>query len=250
MVLHDVRYDGRPLFYRMALSDMNVPYADPRPHYHKKAAFDLGDAGAGLTANDLYVISSSIGDVIEKNNCVCIHEQDYGIGWKHTNYRTGNASVVRARELVLQSIMTVSNYEYILMFIFTQAGDVVYEVRATGILSTQPIDEGVQVPWGTVVHPGVLAAHHQHIFSLRVDPMIDGPNNTFSYDECVPLPRDAHLNPHGTGYITKETQISTSGGYDLDMSRNRVFKIKNNDVRNPINQEAVGFKVSVPDYQK
>ena len=41
------RYDGRPLFYRMALSDMTVPYADPRRPYHKKQAFDLGDAGAG-----------------------------------------------------------------------------------------------------------------------------------------------------------------------------------------------------------
>ena len=46
-------------------------------------------------------------------NVVCIHEQDGGIGWKHTNYRTGRAAVVRQRELVLQSIITVANYEYI-----------------------------------------------------------------------------------------------------------------------------------------
>ena len=30
MVLYDVRYDGRTLFYRLSLSDMNIPYADPR----------------------------------------------------------------------------------------------------------------------------------------------------------------------------------------------------------------------------
>lgn len=48
MVLYDVRYDGRSLFYRLALSDMNIPYADPRHPFHKKAAFDLGDAGAGI----------------------------------------------------------------------------------------------------------------------------------------------------------------------------------------------------------
>lgn len=47
MVLYDVRYDGRNLFYRLALSDMNIPYADPRHPFHKKSAFDLGDAGAG-----------------------------------------------------------------------------------------------------------------------------------------------------------------------------------------------------------
>ena len=43
MVLYDVSYDNRSLFYRLSLSDMNIPYGDPRPPYHKKAAFDLGD---------------------------------------------------------------------------------------------------------------------------------------------------------------------------------------------------------------
>ena len=81
-------------------------------------------------------------------NVVCVHEQDAGIGFKHTNYRTGRAVVARNRELVLQSIITVSNYEYILAFIFNQAGEIDYEIRATGILSTQPIDEGVEVPFG------------------------------------------------------------------------------------------------------
>lgn len=96
------------------------------------------------------VLSNDTGDAIDMNNCVCIHEQDAGIGWKHTNYRTGRAVLVRNRELVLQSIITVSNYEYVLAFIFNQAGELSYEVRATGILSTQPVDEGVQVPFGTV----------------------------------------------------------------------------------------------------
>lgn len=53
MVLYDVRYEGRNVFYRVSLSDMNIPYADPRHPYHKKSAFDLGDAGAGVMANDL-----------------------------------------------------------------------------------------------------------------------------------------------------------------------------------------------------
>lgn len=41
-VLFNISYDGRPLFYRIGLSDMNIPYADPRHPYHKKSAFDLG----------------------------------------------------------------------------------------------------------------------------------------------------------------------------------------------------------------
>ena len=267
MVLYDVRYEDRPLFYRLSLSDMNIPYADPRHPYHKKAAFDLGDAGAGAVANNLKlgcdclgsihylsaVIADDKGNPVPLENCVCIHEQDAGIGWKHTNYRTNRAAVVRNRELVLQSIITVSNYEYILAFMFNQAGEVIYEVRATGILSTQPIDHALNhtgVPFGTVVHPGVLAAHHQHIFSLRIDPMLDGPLNRLVYDEAHAYPITPDWNPHGTGYYVQETVVSHSTGLDLDPSTNRTFKIQNPTVRNPINNKPVAYKIHAPPFQK
>ncbi|KAF2213612.1 hypothetical protein CERZMDRAFT_120834 [Cercospora zeae-maydis SCOH1-5] len=263
MVIHNVRYDGRALFYRLALSDMNIPYGDPRAPFHRKSAFDLGDAGAGIMANDLKLGCDCLGSIhylsailtddkgkpLDMPNVVCIHEQDGGIGWKHTNYRTGRAAVVRNRELVIQSIITVSNYEYIMAFMFNQAGEMSYEVRATGILSTQPIDEGVEVPWGTVVHPGVLAAHHQHIFSLRVDPMIDGHQNRLVYEEAHAMPR-SELNPHGTGYYSKETLVEASGGYDVDYAANRTFKIQNVHKRNPINNKPVAYKIHVPPFQK
>ena len=49
--LHDVHYDGRSVLYRLSLSEMTVPYGDPRPPFHRKQAFDFGDAGAGRAAN-------------------------------------------------------------------------------------------------------------------------------------------------------------------------------------------------------
>ena len=242
---------------------MNIPYADPRHPFHKKAAFDLGDAGAGVMANNLKlgcdclgsihylnaVLSDDQGEPLPMENVVCIHEQDAGIGWKHTNYRTGRAAVVRNRELVVQSIITVANYEYIMAFMFNQAGELAYEVRATGIISTQPIDDGLEVPWGTVVHPGVLAVHHQHIFSLRIDPAIDGHSNRLVYEEAHPMPR-SDFNPHGVGYTVQETLVSQSTGLDTKEDSNRVFKIQNTSVRNPINGKPVAYKLHMPPFQK
>ena len=264
IVLYDVSYDGRPLFYRMSLSDMNVPYGDPRHPYHKKAAFDLGDNGAGLMANNLQlgcdclgvvhyhqgVIADDRGQPKEMQNVVCVHEQDAGIGWKHTNYRTGRPVVTRDRELVIQSVMTVANYEYIVAFMFNLAGEISYETRATGIVSTAPIDPGVTVPWGTIVHPGVLASVHQHIFSLRLDPQIDGCQaNKVVYDEAMPMPR-SELNPHGTGYTISSTPIRNSGGYDLDVSKNRTFRIESSNSINPVNSRPMAYKIMAPDFQK
>ncbi|KAK6077890.1 copper amine oxidase [Seiridium cupressi] len=264
MVLHEVSYDGRPLFYRVSLSDMSVPYADPRAPFHKKQAFDLGDAGAGVMANDLKLGCDCLGAIAYKDgliaddhgrpmsrpNAMCIHEQDGGILWKHTNYRSGRPVVVRRRELVIQSIITVANYEYILAFIFDQAGEMAYEVRATGILSTQPIDPGVEVPFGTVVHDGVLGGYHQHILSLRVDPELDGDKgNRLVYEETSALPRHSETNPHGNGYISKRTTLEKTGGYDLESRNNRVFMIENPNKQNPVNGKNVAYKIQIPPVQ-
>ncbi|KAI5459688.1 copper amine oxidase [Mariannaea sp. PMI_226] len=264
LVLRDVRYDGRPLFYRISLSEMAVPYGDPRPPYHRKMAFDLGDVGAGMVANNLALGCDCLGAIkyldglvcdrdgnpVTMPNAICIHEQDGGIGWKHTNYRTQRACVTRNRQLVLQQILTVSNYEYILAFVFNQAAELEYEVRATGILSTSAIDEGTEVDFGTVVHPGVLAAHHQHILSLRVDPALgsysDG--NRLIYQEAHPMPVD-DFNPFGNGYRTVATPVEKAAGLDLNSSKARVFMIQNNNIKNSINNLPVAYKVQVPPMQ-
>ena len=109
-----------------------------------------------------FPISGPRGEILERNNAVCMHEIDNGIGWKHTNVLNGLVSIVRARVLVLQTIITVGNYEYIFAWHFDQAAGLHYQIQATGILSTAPIDMGAKVPWGTNVNDGVMAPNHQH----------------------------------------------------------------------------------------
>lgn len=233
--------------------------ADPRAPYHRKQAFDVGDVGFGNTANQLtlgcdclghikyfdgYRIDSKGNPVLLKN-VICLHEQDAGLQHKHTNYRTGAATVVRNRQLVVQMIVTVSNYEYIFAWIFDQAGGVELEVRATGILSTMPIDQGTVVPWGTNVGPGVMAANHQHIFSMRVDPAIDGHNNnTVVYSDSVAMADDdGTMNPYNVGYTTQTTALKCSGPADTSVEKNRVFKIRNDNVINPTSLRPVAYRL-------
>ncbi|KAK0640020.1 Copper amine oxidase 1 [Lasiodiplodia hormozganensis] len=257
MTLHDVRYDGRSLFYRLSLSEMFVPYGDSRCPYPRKGAFDLGNDGAGVNANNLklgcdclghirYIDAwhnTSSGDPFKLPHVICCHEIDDGILWKHTNPRTGNAVVTRSRVLVLQTIITVSNYEYIFLFYFGQDASIHYEVRATGILSTAPIDVGDKVPYGTTVAPGVLAPYHQHLFCLRIDPALDGRLNSLAVEESHPMPTDDAQNPFGVGYVTKSNIVSEESGLDLDFASNRVFKIINENKVNPITHTPVGFKL-------
>ena len=151
--------------------------------------------------------------------------------------------VARSRVLVLQTIITVANYEYIFAFHFTQAASIRYEVRATGILSTTPIQIGEQVPFGKVVAPGAMAPYHQHLFSLRIDPWIDGQLNSFLISESHPMPLDDSTNPFGVGYTTSREIVDRECALDLDISKARTFRVINEDSLNSTSGSPVGYEI-------
>ncbi|KAF2108826.1 amine oxidase [Lophiotrema nucula] len=263
LVIHDATYDGRQVFHRISLSEMFVPYGDPRAPYPRKAAFDFGNNGGGVNANNLGLGCDCLGHIkyfhfwhhtndgipVKMPNVVCCHEQDDGILWKHTNYRTNNAVVTRSRILVLQTVITVSNYEYIFAFHFNQAAEISYEVRATGILSTAFIDVDGKVPYGTNVAPGVMAPYHQHLFSLRIDPAVDGHKNSLLVEESHPVPVEDPKSMTNVGYVTKKEYIETETPLDTDNRTNRTFKIVNENVTNPVSGTPVGYKLE-PHYSQ
>ncbi|KAG9245340.1 primary-amine oxidase [Calycina marina] len=256
--LHDLRYDGRSVLYRLSLSEMTVPYGDPRPPFHRKQAFDFGDAGAGRAANNLAlgcdclgvikyfdaVLTAKDGTATVSKNVLCLHEQDNGIGWKHTNYTTQNAIVSRSRELVVQFIITLANYEYIFAYKLDQAGGITIETRATGIVSVVNIDAGKTSPWGNVVSSGALAQNHQHIFCVRIDPAIDGYNNTVAVEESLLMPISKEINPYGNGYEVRTTPITHAKHLDASPLTNLTIKLTNPHILNPISQKPVAYKFS------
>lgn len=223
-VLHDVCYDGRPVAYRLNYSEMTVPYADPRPPYQRKQAFDFGDGGVGRLANSLELgcdcldaihyldalLAGPDGTPADARSVVCLHEQDASVLWKHTNYRTDRAVMTRARELVVQFVATMANYEYILAFKLDLAGALTLETHATGIVSVVAIDDGKRSDYGNVIAPGVLAQIHQHIFAVRVDPAIDSyrPGCTrVIVEESPPTDPDPATNPHGNLYHVRRSAM-------------------------------------------
>lgn len=195
------------------------------------------------------LLTNPDGSAQVSKNVICLHEQDNGINWKHTNWRTGRAVVTRRRELVVQFIITLANYEYIFAFKLDQAAGITLEARATGIVSVVNIDEGKTAPWGNVVNPGTLAQNHQHIFCARIDPAVDGHGNSLVREESVPVAVDPATNPNGNLYEVQTTVVKTSAGMDLDPMRNRVFKVQNPSRRNPVSGKPVGYKITTPPTQ-
>lgn len=126
--------------------------------------------------------------------------------------------------------MTISNYEYILQWVFDTAANIHYEVRATGIMSLVPADQDVDhdINYGILVSPGVMAPIHQHIFCLRLDPAIDGyDDSAIVYDEVKPYGWNPATNPYGVAFGVHSTPIDKESFLDLDATVNRAVKMVN-----------------------
>ncbi|ODV85221.1 hypothetical protein CANARDRAFT_28502 [[Candida] arabinofermentans NRRL YB-2248] len=258
--IYDIYFKGRSILYRLSLSEMTVPYGDPRHPSHRKQAFDLGDCGFGVNANSLALGCDCLGIIkyLDFNKCdstgaptfspntVCLHEQDAGLLYKHVNYRTNVPVVARKREFVVQTIATVANYEYALNVIFNQAGEIKIHVLATGILSTWPIEKDITVPWGTNVGPLVMAANHQHMLSFRIDPAVDGHENSIAYDDVVTMESDPVHNPFNVGFVNERTYVEKAGYIEQSPFTNRSYKIVNENVINPISHQPVAYKIAMP----
>jgi len=261
LVLHTITYeDGgkeRPLIYRASLSEMVVPYGDPHQNNFRKNAFDVGEYGIGMLANalergcdclgeiyyfDAYITNSS-GAVVKLPNAICMHEEDYGIGWKHTDWRTNEVEVRRSRRLVISFIATVGNYEYGFFWYFYQEGTIQYEVKLTGIMNTCSAFPGEKSKYGAEVAPQLYAPNHQHFFSVRMDMMVDGQNNSLYEVDTVSDPIGPE-NPHGNAFYAKATLLKNEKetGRLIDPLNGRYWKITNPGSLNGVG-EPVAYKL-------
>jgi primary-amine oxidase len=261
LVLHQVRYrDGdreRSVLHRASLSEMWVPYGDPAPVHRIKDVFDEGEAGLGSLANSLElgcdclgeityldaVVNDDQGEPVRLANAICVHEEDTGIGWKHTQHLSGSVEVRRGRRLVISMFTTVGNYDYGFFWYLHTDGTIGYEVKLTGILSTGAFAEGTRPAHGTIVAPGLYGPHHQHFFNVRLDVAVDGTANSVLEVDAVPSPAGP-ANPAGNAWTARERPLETEAGAQrlADVAAGRHWLVVNESVRNAHGQP-VGYQL-------
>ena len=233
LVLHTVGYDGRPVLYRASIAEMMVPYADPKASSYHKNVFDLGEYGVGMMANSLALgcdclgtiqyfdghMCDSRGRVVTIKNAICLHEEDFGMLWKHTDWRTSDSEVRRSRRLAVSMVATVGNYDYGFYWYFYQDGTIQMEVKLTGIMNSTALASPAKQPrYGTEVAPRVLAPFHQHYFNARLDFAVDGENNTVHEVNTRSVPAGPD-NPYNSAYFAEATPLAQGiGGPARDQS--------------------------------
>ncbi|GAA4282522.1 primary-amine oxidase [Brevibacterium daeguense] len=244
LVLNQVSFrDGdedRPVLTRASIPEMIVPYGDTHHTRYWISYFDAGEYLLGQNANSLALGCDCLGVIhyfdafVADGSCkarkipqaVCMHEEDYGIQWRHTDHH-GRPDVRRSRRLVVSYFATVGNYDYGFFWYFYLDGSIQFEAKATGIVFAGANHPGAEDPHGTEVAPGVFTPVHQHIFSARLDVAIDGEDNTVHEIEMRQIPT-GHENPFGNAFTWDDTQLKTESEAQrlANNEMNRVWSVR------------------------
>ncbi|RXK48600.1 primary-amine oxidase [Halorientalis pallida] len=265
LVFHDVSFDDgeeeRKVLHRASASEMAVPYGDSDENHSWKEAFDIGEFHVGRMANTLTegcdclgvmhyfdaVMNDTDGEADVLENAVCMHEEDDGVLWKHTEWRKGHTEIRRRRRLVISFIATVYNYDYGFYWYFYPDGSIEGEVRLTGIDSNGVVPAGVDATDTNgeyaIVAPQLKTPIHQHHFNFRLDFDIDGTPNRV---------KEVHNEPVGDerrkAFKAEETLVETEGQSpdDIDPLNGKYWRVESTETTNSYGRPC-GYKLEPHD---
>ncbi len=262
LILRQVGYEDqgrlRSVMYRAGLSEMWVPYGDTGHVHCKKNAFDGGEYNIGQLANSLELGCDCLGEIkyfdttyvtatgepFVIKNAICMHEEDFGTLWKHTNTFTNEVEVRRSRRLVVSSFYTVANYDYGMYWYLYQDGRIEFEMKLTGIVTTGAVAPGETPKYGQLLNrDGLYAPIHQHFFNFRLDMDVDEGGNSV-YEVDTETADYSEGNPFGNAFSHKKTLLKSESEAQrtLNTLASRHWRVENPSVKNAVG-EPVSYKL-------
>ena len=258
LVLHQLSLRGRPILYRAALSEMVVPYGDSDPMHSWKHVLDASEYNMGQLINSLKLGCDCLGEVhyfdidqithegsVKKvDNAICMHEEDYGIQWKHYDSASKTSEVRRSRGLVISSIFTIGNYDYGFYWYLYLDGTIAMEIKLTGIVGVSAATDGnVNAGQSPLISRELSSPVHQHVFCFRLDWELDGGRNALYENQIEVLPVDED-NPDGTQFrsISRQLIDEASAMRNIAPEVSRYWKVTNPASNNGLGQP-VAYKL-------
>jgi primary-amine oxidase len=250
LTLHEISFNDqgrkRSIIHRASISEMVVPYGEPSRTHEWQNYFDAGEYQFGRLANSLelgcdclgeiqYVDATVVDDFCNPlliKNAVCIHEEDYGVLWKHTDPWTRQGTVRRQRRLVMSFFVTVGNYDYGFYWHFYLDGRIELECKATGVVFTSGRPEG-ENDYATELAPRLGAPVHQHMFSARLDMAVDGWKNHVDEIEVKRVPMGPE-NPCGNAFTRTITRLADEAAAQRVAANDmgRIWRISSSEAKN------------------
>ncbi len=247
----------RSILYRASVSEIVTAYGDATDFWSWLELFDEGVFGLGASAvavepgrevpANALVLDPVLPDAEQPRfsarppRRIYVYERDAG---NLMYYRQGDLTYyARATELVVGFLASFGNYVYGINWVFRQDGSFRFETELAGEVLTkfvrQPTCGVCQVMtagpgangesrtyassgddrYGTLVHPGLVAANHQHWFNLRLDFDVDGAANAVRENNLAHAAAGPHdAGAEGRGFTASHTIFGRASEAMRDMN--------------------------------
>lgn len=257
LVLYLVTYNDkgkdRMILYRAGLSEMLVPYSDTSREWAVRSAFDVGeyrfgwlstplDKGNDVPENTVLLntlFADDNGEPYIGENIIGIYEKDAGILWRHYDFNTETFEGRRARQLVVNTVAAIGNYDYGINWIFHEDGTLEQRSDLTGIMLAKATHDVTNAhnhgdQFGTLVAANVEAINHQHFLNFRLDFDVDGVKNSVTEMKVSTL--SPEKNPFGNAFTMSERNLpqESEAIRDVNLAESRAWMVMNKNQKNSL----------------
>ncbi|TFK81174.1 amine oxidase catalytic domain-containing protein [Polyporus arcularius HHB13444] len=191
--LWDLRFKGDRIIYELAPQEAMAQYAGNDPMQTTTAWLDRF-FGMGAAVRDMIpgydcpheaiylpATTTNFEGSITRERAICIFEQDTGRPiTRHTGYSDGEFGATRGYQLVVRSVSTVGNYDYLFDYMFMIDGTIEVRLSASGYLQGgfwEPAQEG----YGTAIRETTMGSLHDHVINYKVDLDVAGEENSLLF---------------------------------------------------------------------
>ncbi|KAL9982197.1 hypothetical protein ACROYT_G011009 [Oculina patagonica] len=194
--IFNIKFKGDTIVYELSVQEAEAFYSgwSPKPLHtnYLDAAWNMGSMTFELLRGVDCPNTATFFDVIhfvgrkdpaKYKNAICLFEQDMGVPLRRhydTNFNGGYNFYggMPGSALILRTVATTYNYDYVFDYIFYPNG--VMEVRssASGFPQTSfyTVDEE---PYSNQIHPKMAGSLHDHIFNYKVDIDVFGTKQSY-----------------------------------------------------------------------
>ncbi|NWY70491.1 AOC3 oxidase, partial [Erithacus rubecula] len=190
--LFDIRFRGERIVYELSLQEALALYGSNCPGGMSTRYLD-GSFGIGRFAYELvrgldcpytatyvdrhYLVETDTPKTNQNSLCIFEHDSSLPLRRHFSDSQSFYYGGLRKNTLVIRTISTLINYDYIWDFMFHGNGALEVRVHATGYISSSFL-HGRGTDYGNRVGPRTLGTMHLHHIHYKVDLDVDGQLNS------------------------------------------------------------------------
>lgn len=221
--IFDIKYNAKRIVYELSLQEIAVFYSANSPalqfaDYLDSLALIGSRARALVSGADCPEHSTFLGtDVVVTyseepahfDRAFCVFEHNTGVPLRrHLSYHGYNMFYEGMMDIVLtvRTITAITNYDYIIDFIFHQNGALEVKVLSSGYILTT-FGFSAEDSYGFRLRDHLIGNVHHHMFHFKVDMDIFGTENRFETLEIVPTQVENTLWSKGSTAKYSQTKL-------------------------------------------